>query len=62
MKGRQNLDDPGTSGKIILKFISKKLEGMPRTGFIWLRTDKVVARYEHGTEPSSSIKCGKFLD
>jgi hypothetical protein len=60
MKVRDNLDDPGTGGRIIIKWIFKKQDGRPLTGFIWLRTDKVIACYEHSNAPSSSIKCGKI--
>jgi hypothetical protein len=35
------LKDPGVDGKIILKWILKKLNGMTCTGFVWLRIGTV---------------------
>jgi hypothetical protein len=32
-----HLEDPGVDGRIILKRIFKKLDGMAWTGLIWLR-------------------------
>ena len=32
------------------------------TGSIWLRIGTGGRLYEHGNEPSGSIKCGEFLD
>jgi hypothetical protein len=39
---------------IILKWILEKLNGVVRTGFIWLR---IGWSCEHGNEHSCSIKC-----
>jgi len=55
------LDVAGTSDWIIIiKWMFKKQDGRPWTGFIWLRIDTLVVCCENGNEPSSSIKCGKF--
>ena len=36
-EGKNHLEDPGVDGKIILKWIFKKLEWGAWTGLIWLR-------------------------
>jgi hypothetical protein len=38
IKGGDRLGDRGVDGRMILKCISKKLNGKIQTGFIWLRT------------------------
>jgi hypothetical protein len=47
------LEDPGIDGRIILKWIFKRLDGGAQTGSMWLRI---------GDEPLGSIKCGEFLE
>jgi len=37
MKGRDHLEDAGVDGRIILRWIFRKWEGVARTGLIWLR-------------------------
>ena len=56
-----NLEDPGVDGRIILKWIFKKLVGdvLDRSGS---RYGQVAGRCECGNEPWNSIKCGYFLD
>jgi hypothetical protein len=54
------LEDPRVDGRIILNGSSKNRMGTTRTGFIWLSTG--VGLFEHGDEPSGSIKRGEFLD
>jgi hypothetical protein len=38
VKERCHLKDPGADGRIILKWIFKKEEGMAWSGFVWLGT------------------------
>jgi hypothetical protein len=44
MKARDQLDVCGTTDWIITNRMFKKQDGRPWTGFIWLRTDTLVAR------------------
>jgi hypothetical protein len=57
---RDNLEDLGVDGRIILKWIFKKWDGKVWTEFIWFRIGG--GTIECGSEPSDSIKCGEFLD
>jgi hypothetical protein len=43
-------------GRIIFRWILRKLEGVVGTGWSWLRIGT-----GGGKEPSGSIKCGEFL-
>jgi hypothetical protein len=36
-EGKRPLGDPDVDGRIILKWIFRKLEGVVRTGWSWLR-------------------------
>jgi hypothetical protein len=48
--------DPDVDGRIILRWILRKLEGS------WgLDLSQVAGTCEYGKEPSGSIKCGEFL-
>jgi hypothetical protein len=60
-KGRDNSEDLGIDGKI-LDCILGNYGGKVWTGRIWLWIGTVAGSCEHGNEPSSSIKGGKFLD
>ena len=60
--GRKALEDPGVDGRIILKWICRKWEGVVGTGWSWLRIGAGGVTCEYGDEPSGSIKCGEFLD
>jgi hypothetical protein len=56
------LDDPDVDGMIILKWILKKWDREAWNALVWLRIGTGGGRFECGTEPSGSIKCGKFRD
>jgi len=49
---RDDREDPGIDGRIILRWIFRKWDVGVWTGLSWLRSN----------EPSGFIKCGKFLD
>jgi hypothetical protein len=53
--------DPDVDGRIILRWMFRKLEGVVGTGWSWLRIGQVAGTFEYGKEPSSSIKCGESL-
>jgi len=56
------LVDPGIHGRIILKRVFKKWDrghGPDLSGSV---TGNMAGSCECGNEPSSSIKCGEFLD
>jgi hypothetical protein len=57
MREREHLEIPGIDGKIILRWIFRKGNVGGWTGPIW-----AASTCESGNEPSSSIKCGEFLD
>jgi hypothetical protein len=50
------------NGRIILRWILRKMEGVVGTGGSWLRIGMGGGTCEYGKEPSGSIKCGVFLD
>jgi len=57
LQERDHLGDLGVDGWIILGWISRKWD----VG-IWTGYGRVADAYECGNEPSSSVKCGEFLD
>jgi len=58
---RGHLEDPGVDGRKILRRIFMKWDGA-LNGLIWLRIGQVAGTCDCGNGPSSSIKCGEFLD
>ena len=52
------LEDPAVGGRIILKWIFVKWEGVMN----WIDLVRVGDTCECGNEHSGSIKCGEFLD
>jgi hypothetical protein len=62
MRERDHLEGPGIDGRIILRWIFRKLDVGAWTGSIWLRIGQVAGTCDCGNERSGSIKCGKFFD
>jgi hypothetical protein len=54
------LEDPGINGRVILRWIFMEWDGEVWTGSPFLVIGTGIC--ECGNEPSSSIKCGEFLD
>jgi hypothetical protein len=61
MSERNHLEDLGVDGRVILKWVLKK-QGGAWTRLIWVRIGQVMGCCKCGNEPSSSIKCGEFID
>jgi hypothetical protein len=59
MQGRNNLENGGIDGRIILKLFLKKWGVGAWTGFIWLRP--MAGSCKHSNEPSDSNKVWEFL-
>jgi hypothetical protein len=57
LRERDHLEDSGVDGRIILRWIFMKGDGigMEWTGLIWLRIGTGGSSCEGGTEPSGSI-------
>jgi hypothetical protein len=60
LKERNHSEDPGTDGRIILKWVVREMR-LEVVDWIHLAADK--NRWcEHGKEPLGSMRGGKFLD
>ena len=62
LRERDHWGDPHVDGRIILRWIFRRLEGVVGTGWRWLRIEEVAGTCEYGDELSGSIKCGEILD
>jgi hypothetical protein len=59
LRERDNWGDRDVDGRIILRRIFRKWEGVVGTGWSWAH---VAGTCEYGNELSDSIKCGEILD
>jgi hypothetical protein len=62
LRERDHSEDPGVDGRIILRWIFRKLDVGVWTELISFRIGQVAGACECGNESWGSIKCGKFLD
>lgn len=62
LKEIRHLEDLEVSGRIILKWIINKYDGMTFIGYIWLRIETMDGFCWHGNEPLGFIKRREFLD
>jgi hypothetical protein len=56
LRERGHGGDPDIDGRIILRLIFRKLEGVVGTGWSWLRIGTAGGTCEYGKEPLGSIK------
>ena len=61
-EGKNHWGDQDVDGRIVLRWIFRKWEGVVGIGWSWLRIGSVGGRFEYGNELPGSIKCGEFLD
>jgi hypothetical protein len=52
LRERDHRGDPDVDGRIILRWIFRKYEGVVGTGWSWLRIGQVADTCEYGDEPS----------
>jgi hypothetical protein len=62
LKGRNDAEDLGVDGKIILDWILGKYGERVSTGCIWLRTGTSGGLLENSSELSGGIKGREFFD
>ena len=60
-EGKRPLGDPDVDGRIILRWIFGKWEGVVGTGWSWLRIGTLAGACGYGDEPSGSKNAGNFL-
>jgi len=61
MRERDHWGDPDVDGRIILRRIFRKWEGVVGTGWSWLRIGTGGGRCEYGKEPSGYKNTGNSL-
>jgi len=64
MKERDNLEDAGIDGRVILRWIFTKWDVGAWTGLIWIRTGtggRQAGTCECNNETLGTIKCWEFL-
>jgi hypothetical protein len=61
-EGKNNLEDPGVDGRIIVKGIFRNWNRGAWTGLIWIRIRKGAGFCKEGKELSGSMKCEEFID
>ena len=62
LRKRDQWGDQYVDGRIILKWIFRKREGVVGNRWSWLRIGTVADACEYSNEIWGSIKCGEFLD
>jgi hypothetical protein len=62
LKERARLEDLGIDGRILLRWIFRKWDGGHGLDSSGSGKGQVAGTCNCSNEPSSSIKCGKFLD
>jgi hypothetical protein len=60
--GTNHFEDPDVDGRIILRWIFRKWDGGHGLGRSGSEQGQVAGTFERDNEPSSSIKCGEFLE
>jgi len=61
LRERDHWEGPDADGRIILRWIFRKWEGVVGTGWSWLRIGTVAGTCENGDELSGSKNVGNFL-
>jgi hypothetical protein len=61
LRERGRCGDPDVDGRIILRWIFRKLEGVEGMDGVSSGYGQVAGTCEYGKEPSGSIKCGEFV-
>jgi hypothetical protein len=62
LRERDHWRDAGVDGRIILRWIFRKLDVGVWTGLSWLTIETGGGPCECGNETLGSIECGEFLD